>query len=83
MQGILLILGENGLQMQSCEKHRNQKDCFLCRQETKETDKRRSTMKKKFAGAVAAAVLAVVAQVQIGKTVEEYSSAVFFIKKLV
>lgn len=58
MQGILLILGENGLQMQSCEKHRNQKDCFLCRQETKETDKRRSTMKKKFAGAVAAAVLA-------------------------
>ena len=39
MQGILLILGENGLQMQSCEKHRNQKDCFLCRQETKETDK--------------------------------------------
>ena len=58
MQGILLILGENGLQMQSCEKHRNQKDCFLCRQETKETDKRRSTMKKKFAGAVGAAVLA-------------------------
>ena len=32
---------------------------------------------------LAAAVLAVVAQVQIGKTVEEYSSAVFFIKKLV
>ena len=29
---------------------------------------------------LAAAVLAVVAQVQIGKTVEEYSSAVFFIK---
>lgn len=27
---------------------------------------------------LAAAVLAVVAQVQIGKTVEEYSSAVFF-----
>ena len=32
---------------------------------------------------LAAAVLAVGAQVQIGKTVEEYSSAVFFIKKLV